>query len=247
MKRAMFPTFFAVVATILVAQPAFAEVLGPCGRAKASNPATAETTQAQSQAVVVQAQSRIPLPGEKAPNFSLPAVMADGSAKEVKLSDYAGKWRVVCFYPADNTFVCPTEIAAVAEKYEDLTKMDVEVISISTDSIFSHIQWKKTSPTVSKVKFPMAADSNHAVSKAYGVYNEHEGMDKRGRFIIDPEGTIMAVEVMWDPVGRNVDELIRQIQAMQAVVKSGGKAAPAGWKPGDELMTTKIPEDVGRY
>ena len=125
--------------------------------------------------------------------------------------------------------------------------MNVEVISVSTDTHFSHYMFKKTSPTVKNVEYPMAADPSGAVSRAYGVFNESTGLNRRGRFIINPEGVIMAVEVMTGPVGRNVDELIRQIQAMQAVAKNKGRAAPAGWTPGKKMITTRIPEDVGRY
>jgi len=107
--------------------------------------------------------------------------------------------------------------------------------------------FKKHSPTVKNVEYPLASDPNGAVARAYGVYMEHAGLNKRGRFIINPKGTILGVEVLTGPVGRNVDELIRQIQAMQAVAKNPGKAAPAGWTPGKPMITTRIPEDVGRY
>jgi NADH-dependent peroxiredoxin subunit C len=123
----------------------------------------------------------------------------------------------------------------------------VEVISVSTDTVFSHLQFKKDSPTVKDVDYPMAADPSGEVSRAYGVWQAESGLNKRGRFIISPEGTVMAVEVMTGPVGRSVDELIRQIQAMQAVADNPGMAAPAGWQPGDDMITTRIPEDVGRY
>jgi len=106
--------------------------------------------------------------------------------------------------------------------------------------------WKKTSPTIKNVKYPMASDPSGAVSRAYGVWNAANGLNKRGRFIVNPKGTIMAVEVMVGPVGRNADELIRQIQAMQTVAKNPGKAAPAGWKPGGKLITTRQ-KDVGHY
>jgi alkyl hydroperoxide reductase subunit AhpC len=127
-----------------------------------------------------------------------------------------------------------------------LRKLNVEVISISTDTHFSHLMFKKTSPTVKNVRYPMASDPSGAVSRAYGVWDAQSGLNKRGRFIINPKGTIMAVEVLVGPVGRSVDELIRQIQAMQAVARNKGKAAPAGWKPGDKMITTRQ-EDVGRY
>ncbi len=107
--------------------------------------------------------------------------------------------------------------------------------------------FKKHSPTVKNVAYPMAADPSGAVSRAYGVWQAGSGLNKRGRFIVNPKGTIMAVEVLTGPVGRSTDELIRQIKAMQAVAKNKGKAAPAGWKPGDPMITTRIPADVGRY
>lgn len=124
--------------------------------------------------------------------------------------------------------------------------MGVEVISISTDTHFSHVMWKKTSPTIKDVEYPMASDPSGAVARAYGVWQANSGLNQRGRFIISPKGTIMGVEVLAGPIGRNVDELIRQIQAMQAVAKKPGKAAQAGWKPGDEMITTKQ-SDIGRY
>jgi peroxiredoxin (alkyl hydroperoxide reductase subunit C) len=120
------------------------------------------------------------------------------------------------------------------------------VIAISTDSHFSHWMFKKTSPSAKKVQYPLAADPTHAVSRAYGVYQKAAGVNHRGRFIINPKGTIMAVEVLTRPVGQSVDELIRQIKAMQAVAKNPGKAAPAGWKPGAPLITTTA-DDIGRY
>ncbi len=124
--------------------------------------------------------------------------------------------------------------------------MGVEVISISTDTHFSHVMWKKTSPTIKHVAYPMASDPSGAVARAYGVWQAGSGLNKRGRFIINPSGTIMAVEILAGPIGRNIDELIRQIQAMQAVAKNRGKAAPAGWTPGKKLITTKK-SDIGRY
>lgn len=127
--------------------------------------------------------------------------------------------------------------------------MNVEVISISTDTHFSHWMWKQTSPTITNVRYPMASDPSGAVSRAYGVWQEGSGLNKRGRFIINPEGTVLGVEVLHGPIGRNVEEMIRQIQAMQIVAENPGMAAPAGWKPGDGvagLITTRK-EDIGRY
>lgn len=125
--------------------------------------------------------------------------------------------------------------------------MGVEVIAISTDTVFSHLMFKKQSPTVKNVDYPLASDPSGAVARAYGVWQAKSGLNQRGRFIISPQGTIMGVEVLAGPIGRNVDELIRQIQAMQAVAENPGHAAQAGWQPGDEMITTRVPEDVGRY
>ena len=124
--------------------------------------------------------------------------------------------------------------------------MNVEVIAISTDTHFSHWMWKKTSPTVKDVEYPIASDNNGAVAKAYGVYLENSGMAVRARFIINPEGIVQAVEMLVPPVGRNVNELIRQIKALQAIAENPGKAAPAGWKPGDKLIGTSK-EYIGKY
>ncbi len=126
--------------------------------------------------------------------------------------------------------------------------MNVEVISISTDTHFSHWMWKKTSPTIKNVRYPMASDPSGAVARAYGVWQK-SGVNKRGRFIVNPEGTILAVEVLYGPIGRNVDELIRQIKAMQTVADNPGKAAPAGWQPSDGVkgLITTGKDDIGRY
>jgi alkyl hydroperoxide reductase subunit AhpC len=107
--------------------------------------------------------------------------------------------------------------------------------------------FKKHQPALRDVSYALAADHNAAVSRAYGVYQETSGVNQRGRFIINPEGTIMGVEILAGPIGRNTEELIRQVQAMQAVAANPGMAAPAGWKPGDKLISTRVPEDIGRY
>lgn len=127
-----------------------------------------------------------------------------------------------------------------------MKKLNAEVIAISTDTHFSHWMWKKTSPTVKNVEYPIASDPNGAVAKAYGVYLEDAGLAVRGRFIINPEGTVVAVEMLTPPVGRNVNELIRQLKALQAVASNPGKAAPAGWEPGKELIGTGV-EFIGKY
>jgi peroxiredoxin (alkyl hydroperoxide reductase subunit C) len=137
-------------------------------------------------------------------------------------------------------------LAAVAAKESELAELNVAVIAVSTDSHFSHWMWKQTSPTVKNVNYAMAGDPSGAVSRVYGVWNPQTGMNQRGRFIIDPDGVIQGVEILIGPVGRNVEELLRQIQAMQAVRANPGLAAPAGWMPGDELIKTGK-EQIGKY
>jgi peroxiredoxin (alkyl hydroperoxide reductase subunit C) len=137
-------------------------------------------------------------------------------------------------------------LAAVAAKEPELAKLDVKVIAVSTDTHFSHWMWKKTSPTIKNVNYAMASDPSGAVSRSYGVWMAGNGLNQRGRFIIDPEGLIQGVEILAGPIGRNTDELLRQIQAMQAVRANPGMAAPAGWKPGDPLIKTGK-EQIGKY
>lgn len=120
------------------------------------------------------------------------------------------------------------------------------VIAVSTDTVFSHWMWKKTSPTIKNVNFAMASDPSGTVSRSYGVWQSGSGLNQRGRFIIDPDGVIQGVEVLAGPIGRNVDELFRQIEAMQTVKANPGKAAPAGWNPGDPLIETGK-EQIGKY
>jgi alkyl hydroperoxide reductase subunit AhpC len=185
--------------------------------------------------------------GQKAPDFTAPAYFKGGFTT-IKLSDYAGKWVLVCFYPGDFTFVWATEVSAVADKYGELQKLGVEVISVSVDSHFVHKMWNDNE--LSKmveggVPFHMASDQAGNVGKAYGVYDENQGIELRGRFIIDPDGVIQAMEVLTPPVGRRFGETVRQIQAFQLVRESKGKeATPAGWMPGD-LTLRPGPDLVG--
>jgi len=137
-------------------------------------------------------------------------------------------------------------LGAVASVYDELKKLNAEVIAISCDTEFSHWMWRKTSPTIAKVEYAIASDPGGAIARAYGVYLEDEGLATRGRFLIDPEGVVRAVEMLPPPVGRSTAELLRQLQAFQAVDANPGKAAPAGWQPGDDLIETGL-EYIGKY
>ena len=175
--------------------------------------------------------------GKKAPDFEGTAYHK-GDFKKVKLSDYDGEWRIVCFYPGDFTFVWPTELSAVAVKYNEIKELGAEVIAISTNSHFSHKIWDEVE--LSKmvdggIPYPMVADTAGKIGTKYGVYDEDEGIDVRGRFLIDPDGVLQAMEVLTPPVGRNVEELIRQLQAFKHVRKTG-EATPSGWRPGKPTL-----------
>jgi peroxiredoxin (alkyl hydroperoxide reductase subunit C) len=177
------------------------------------------------------------LTGQKAPDFSLNAY--DPVKKDyttVKLSDYAGKFLVLCFYPADFTFVCPTEIAAVNSQIEKIRELGAEVLAVSTDTHFSHQLFCEVEPLLKDLKFPLAADPTGETAKNYGVYIEDAGIARRGRFIINPDGLVVAEEVLNPPVGRNVKELLRQLAAWKYVYEHPDEACPANWKPGKKTL-----------
>ena len=188
-------------------------------------------------------------PGIKAPSFEIEAYdpVRDGVVK-VKLEDFKGKWLVLCFYPADFTFVCATELAAMSNVYDTLKELNVEVLSISTDTVFDHKGWVTQEPLLKgKVKFLMGSDPTGKVARAYGVYSESEGVAFRGRIIIDPDGVIQAFEVVNLNMGRNVDELIRQVKALQHIREHPDEVTPAQWEPGKPTIkpSIKIAGNVG--
>jgi len=173
---------------------------------------------------------------QKAPDFSMEAYDAStGNYTEVKSSDYEGKWYVVCFYPADFTFVCPTEIAAMNAKYDEFQAMGVDILAVSTDTKFSHKRFVETEPLLKGLQLTIGADSTKNVSRAFGVLLEDEGIALRGRFLINPEGIVVAQEVQAPSVGRNVNEFLRQVEAWQHATKTG-EVCPAGWRPGKKTL-----------
>jgi len=173
------------------------------------------------------------------PKFTMDAYDAKtGHFKTVSSDDYKGKWTVVCFYPADFTFVCPTEIAAMNAHYEDFQKLNTEILAVSVDSKFSHKRFAETEPILKGLKLTMGADSNQEISRAFGILVEEEGVALRGRFLFNPDGICVAQEVQADSVGRNVNEFIRQVQAWQHATKTG-EVCPAGWRPGKKTLPVK--------
>jgi len=147
---------------------------------------------------------------EKAPDFTEDAFV-NGEMKKIRLGDYKGKWVILFFYPADFTFVCPTELGELADNYEKIEGLGAEVISVSTDTAFVHKAWHDNSETISRVKFPMLADPACRVCRSYGTLIEDEGLSLRATFVIDPEGIIKAFEFHNNDIGRSVEELIRKI------------------------------------
>lgn len=175
----------------------------------------------------------------EAPKFSTKA-FHEGRVKTINLEDYKGKWVVLFFYPADFTFVCPTELGELADKYSELQNLNTEILSVSTDTEFVHKAWWDNSETIKKLKFPMLADPTGKICKDYGTYIEEEGLSLRGTFLIDPEGILKAYEIHDNSIGRSADELIRKIQAAEFVRKNGGEVCPANWKPGKETLKPSL-------
>lgn len=171
----------------------------------------------------------------KMPEFKLQAYHND-NFKTVSSNDLNGKWSVFFFYPADFTFVCPTELGDMADKYPEFQKMGVEVYSVSTDTHFTHKAWHDASETIKKIKYPMLADPTGALSRAFGVYIENDGMAYRGTFLVNPEGKIVLAEMNDNGIGRNADELLRKVQAAQFIAKNPSEVCPAKWKPGAQTL-----------
>lgn len=183
--------------------------------------------------------------GKKIEDFEFEAYY-EKKIKKMKLSDFhesegkPGKWLVLFFYPADFTFVCPTELEELAEKYPALQEMNVEVVSFSTDTAFVHKAWHDNSPAIKKIQYPMGADPTGKLSRRCGVYIEEEGLALRGTLVFDPEGTLKAYEVHDNSIGRNADELVRKIQAAIYVSQHSSEVCPASWKPGDKTLTPGV-------
>ncbi|MEO6835152.1 MAG: peroxiredoxin [Candidatus Tumulicola sp.] len=176
--------------------------------------------------------------GKAAPDFVLPstkdATARKNLGKEVRLTDYRGKWLVLFFYPLDFTFVCPTEITALSDHSDEFKEFDAEILGCSTDSVFSHWAWINTPREkngIAGTTYPLAADFTKETARAYGVLDESSGAAKRGLFIIDPDGVLKYAVVTDDSIGRSVDETLRVLQALQT-----GGLCPADWKPGKQLL-----------
>lgn len=173
----------------------------------------------------------MPIINSPLPSFTVQAYH-QGAFTTVSDADVRGKWAVFFFYPADFTFVCPTELADLAERYAELQKMGVEVYGVSTDTHFVHKAWHDASDTIKKVTYPLLADPTGTLTRAFGVHIEEEGLAYRGTFVIAPDGKVKIAEIHDNGIGRNADELLRKIQAAQFIASHPGEVCPAKWKPG---------------
>lgn len=163
-----------------------------------------------------------------------------GEFIEVSDADLKGKWSVVFFYPADFTFVCPTELGDVADHYEELQKMGVEVYSVSTDTHFTHKAWHDASDTIAKIQYTMVGDPTGTVTRNFGVMREDQGLADRATFIIDPDGVIQASEVTAEGIGRDASDLVRKLKAAQYVRNNPGEVCPAKWKEGEATLAPSL-------
>ncbi|HEX8047424.1 alkyl hydroperoxide reductase subunit C [Rhizobium sp.] len=163
-----------------------------------------------------------------------------GKFIEVTEADIAGKWAVFFFYPADFTFVCPTELGDVADNYAELQRLGVEVFSVSTDTHFTHKAWHDSSETIGKIQYAMIGDPTGTVTRNFDVMREAEGLADRGTFVVDPDGVVQAVEITAEGIGRNAADLLRRIKAAQYVRSHPGEVCPAKWEEGEKTLAPSL-------
>ncbi|HEX7094906.1 MAG TPA: alkyl hydroperoxide reductase subunit C [Acidimicrobiales bacterium] len=164
----------------------------------------------------------------------------NGQFVEVSDADLRGKWSVVFFYPADFTFVCPTELGDLADNYEEFQRLGVEIYAVSTDTHFTHKAWHDTSDTIAKIRFPMVGDPTGQLTRNFEVMREGQGLADRGTFVIDPDGVIQIIEITPEGVGRNATELLRRVKAAQYVREHPNEVCPAKWEEGDETLAPSL-------
>jgi len=177
--------------------------------------------------------------GKEVSEFKAQAFVG-GQFKEVTKADLLGKWSVFVFYPADFTFVCPTELGDLADHYAQFKEIGCEIYSVSTDTHFVHKAWHDASDTIKKITYPMIADPTAKITEDFGVYIEEEGVALRGSFVINPDGKIVAYEVNDNSIGREAAELLRKVQAAQFVAKHGDQVCPAKWRPGAQTLKPSL-------
>ena len=166
--------------------------------------------------------------------------LKNGKFIQVSDADLRGKWSVVFFYPADFTFVCPTELEDLADNYAAFQKLGVEIYSVSTDTHFAHKAWHDTSPAIGKITYTMVGDPTHAISRNFGVLIEEAGLADRGSFVVDPDGKIQVVEITAGGIGRDALELLRKVKAAQYVHSHPGEVCPAKWQEGEATLAPSL-------
>ena len=181
----------------------------------------------------------MPLVGKKLPDFELKAFHNE-AFKTIKSADYREKWLILFFYPADFTFVCPTELSDLANCYAEFRDEGAEVLSVSTDTHFVHKAWHDGSESIKKIAFPMLSDPTGELCRSLGVYIPEEGLALRASFVVDPDGIIKAYEVHDNAIGRSAAELLRKLQAAKFVREHGDNVCPANWKPGEKTLKPGI-------
>jgi peroxiredoxin (alkyl hydroperoxide reductase subunit C) len=173
------------------------------------------------------------------PEFTVEA-FHDGEFKTISSEDVKGKWAIFLFYPADFTFVCPTELEDMANHYDELQKLGVEVYSVSTDTHFVHKAWHDASEAIGKIKYPMLGDPKGALSRGFDVMIEEEGLALRGTFLADPDGIIKVAEIHDLGIGRSAKDMVRKVKAAQYVASHDGEVCPAAWEEGQKTLTPSL-------
>ncbi|MFD2215278.1 MULTISPECIES: alkyl hydroperoxide reductase subunit C [Bacillaceae] len=164
----------------------------------------------------------------------------DGEFIDVTNEDLKGQWSIFCFYPADFTFVCPTELEDLQNEYDNLKALGVEVYSVSTDTHFTHKGWHDSSEKIGKIKYAMIGDPSQVITRGFEVLDEKEGLADRGTFIIDPDGVIQTVEINAGGIGRDASTLINKVKAAQYVRNNPGEVCPAKWQEGSETLKPSL-------
>ena len=175
-----------------------------------------------------------PIPEFKAQAFH------SGEFKTISSDDVKGKWSIFLFYPADFTFVCPTELEDMANQYDELQKLGVEVYSVSTDTHFSHKAWHDSSPAIGKIRYPMIGDPTGRLTRGFGVMIEEDGLALRGTFLANPEGIIKVAEIHDNGIGRSAKDMLRKVKAAQYVASHDGEVCPAAWEAGQATLTPSL-------
>lgn len=177
--------------------------------------------------------------GKQVSEFKVHAFHKDAFST-VEKKDIMGKWSVFFFYPADFTFICPTELEDLQNQYSKFKDLGCEIYAVSTDSHFVHKAWKDASERIKKLEYPMLADPTHTLSYDFDVLIESDGQAERGTFVVNPEGKIVSYEVSAGNVGRNAEELLRKVQALQFVAEHGDEVCPAKWQPGSDTLKPSL-------